>query len=58
MTQTESKEISGLDTQRTELQKIYKWIFELGAVALVLFYIYSAGFGVPMSNSISVSISC
>ena len=45
MTQTESKEISGLDTQRTELKKIYKWIFELGAVALVLFYIYSAGFG-------------
>ena len=45
MTQTESKEISGLDTQRTELKKTYKWIFELGAVALVLFYIYSAGFG-------------
>ena len=45
MTQTESKKISGLDTQRTELEKIYKWIFELGAAALVLFYIYSAGFG-------------
>ena len=45
MTQTETKEISGLDTQRTELEKIYKWIFELGAAALVLFYIYSAGFG-------------
>lgn len=45
MTRTESKEISGLDTQRTELEKIYKWIFELGAAALVLFYIYSAGFG-------------
>ena len=45
MTQTESKEISGLESQRTELKKIYKWIFELGAAALVLFYIYSAGFG-------------
>ena len=45
MTQTETKEISGLDTQRTELRKIYRWIFELGAAALVLFYIYSAGFG-------------
>lgn len=45
MTQTESKEVSGLENQRTELKKIYKWIFELGAAALVLFYIYSAGFG-------------
>ena len=45
MTQTETEDISGLDTQRTELKKIYKWIFELGAAALVLFYIYSAGFG-------------
>ena len=45
MTQTATEEISGLDTQRTELKKIYKWIFELGAAALVLFYIYSAGFG-------------
>ena len=43
MTQTEPQEISGLDTQRTELKKIYRWIFELGAAALVLFYIYSAG---------------
>ena len=45
MTQTETKEISGFETQRTELEKVYKWIFELGAAALVLFYIYSAGFG-------------
>ena len=45
MTQPETKEITRLDTQRTELKKGYKWIFELGAAALVLFYIYSAGFG-------------
>ena len=46
MTQTEPKEVAGFETtQRTELEKIYKWIFELGAAALVLFYIYSAGFG-------------
>ena len=45
MTQPETKEITGIDTQRTELQKVYKWIFELGAAAMVLFYIYSAGFG-------------
>jgi TRAP transporter 4TM/12TM fusion protein len=46
MTQTETKEVAGFETtQRTELEKIYKWIFELGAAALVLFYIYSAGFG-------------
>ena len=45
MTQTEPKEVAGFETtQRTELEKIYKWIFELGAAALVLFYIYSAGF--------------
>ena len=46
MTQTETKEVAGFETtQRTELEKIYKWIFELGAAALVLFYIHSAGFG-------------
>ncbi len=45
MKQTETKEITGIDTQRTELKKVYKWIFELGAAALVIFYIYSAGFG-------------
>lgn len=45
MKQPETKEITGIDTQRTELKKIYKWIFELGAAALVIFYIYSAGFG-------------
>lgn len=45
MAQTETKEISGIETQRTALKKAYRWIFEFGAVALVLFYIYSAGFG-------------
>ena len=46
MTQTETKDVADFETlQRTELEKLYKWIFELGAVGLVLFYIYSAGFG-------------
>ncbi|MDD9974520.1 MAG: TRAP transporter fused permease subunit, partial [Candidatus Poribacteria bacterium] len=45
MKQTETKKITGIDTQRTELKKVYKWIFELGAAVLVIFYIYSAGFG-------------
>ena len=45
MTQTETKEITGIETQRTELDKVYKWVFELGAAGLVLFYLYSAGFG-------------
>ena len=45
MTQPEMKEIAGIETQRTELAGISKWIFELGAAALVIFYVYSAGFG-------------
>ena len=46
MIQTETKDVADFETlQRTELEKLYKWIFELGAVGLVLFYIYSAGFG-------------
>ena len=45
MTQSETKEITGFETQRPGLKKGYRWIFELGAVGLVLFYIYSAGFG-------------
>ena len=46
MTQTETKDDAGFETlQRPELEKVCKWIFELGAVALVLYYIYSAGFG-------------
>ena len=46
MTQTETQDAVGFETlHRTELKKVYKWIFELGAAALVLFYIYSAGFG-------------
>ena len=51
MTQTETKEVAGFETtQRTELEKVYKWIFELSAAA--------RGLGAPVSNSISVSISC
>ena len=46
MTQTETEEVASFETlQRPELKKAYKWIFELGAVVLVLYYIYSAGFG-------------
>ena len=46
MSQTETKDTAGFETlQRPELGKGYKWIFELGAAGLVLFYIYSAGFG-------------
>ncbi len=46
MAQTETKDTANFETlQRPELEKAYKWIFELGAVALVLYYIYSAGFG-------------
>ena len=46
MTQPETKDDAGFETlQRPELEKVYKWIFELGAAGLVLFYIYSAGFG-------------
>ncbi|MYC78343.1 TRAP transporter fused permease subunit [Candidatus Poribacteria bacterium] len=46
MTQTETQDAVGFETlQRIELEKAYTWIFELGAVALVLYYIYSAGFG-------------
>ena len=46
MTQTETKDAAGFETlQRPELKKAYKWIFELGAAALVLFYLHSAGFG-------------
>ena len=46
MTQPETKDTAHFETlQRAELQKVYKWIFELGAAGLVLYYIYSAGFG-------------
>ena len=45
MTQTETKDAGFETLQRPELEKVYKWIFELGAASLVLFYIYSAGFG-------------
>ncbi len=46
MTQTETKDaVSYESLQRPELKKTYKWIFEFGAAVLVLFYLYSAGFG-------------
>ena len=45
MTQPETKGVTGFETQRTELKSIYRWIFEFGAVCLVLLYLYSAGFG-------------
>ena len=46
MTQTETKDIASFETlQRPELKKTHRWIFELGAAVLVLFYLYSAGFG-------------
>ena len=46
MTQTETNDAVSYETlQRPELKKIYKWIFEFGAAVLVLFYLYSAGFG-------------
>ena len=44
-TQTETKGTTRFDAQRTELRGVSKWIFEIGAVFLVSFYIYSAGFG-------------
>ena len=45
MTQPETQGVTSLETQRTDLKPIYRWIFEFGAVCLVLFYLYSAGFG-------------
>ena len=41
MEQRETK----FETQRSEMQGVSKWIFEIGAASLVFFYIYSAGFG-------------
>ena len=45
MSQSETQGVAGFETQRTEFKNVYKWIFEFGAVCLVLFYLYSAGFG-------------
>ena len=45
MTQSETQGVTGFDTQRTELKSVYRRIFEFGAFCLVLFYLYSAGFG-------------
>ena len=46
MLQTETKDAVNYESlQRPELKKTYKWIFEFGAAVLVLFYLYSAGFG-------------
>ena len=44
MEQSETQDVTGFTTQRTELKGIFKWIFEIGAVFFVGFYIYSAGF--------------
>ena len=44
MEQPETKDVTGFTTQRTELKGIFKWVFEIGAVFFVGFYIYSAGF--------------
>ncbi len=45
MEQSETTEVTGFSTQRTELKGISKWFFEISAVFFVGFYIYSAGFG-------------
>ena len=45
MAQTETASVTGFDTQRTDLKPIFRWSFELSAACLVLFYLYSAGFG-------------
>ena len=45
MEQPETQEVTGFTKQRTELQGMTKWIFEVCAVLFVGFYIYSAGFG-------------
>ena len=45
MEQTDTEEVAAFTTQRPELKGISKWIFEVGAVFFVGFYIYSAGFG-------------
>lgn len=45
MAQTKTKSVTGFETQRAELKGLSKWGFQIGAVFLVFFYIYSAGFG-------------
>ncbi len=45
MEQTRAKGVTGFEAQRSELKGAAKWIFEIGAVGFVLFYLYSAGFG-------------
>lgn len=45
MEQTETTDVTGFTKQRTDLNGISKWIFEICAVIFVGFYIYSAGFG-------------
>ena len=58
MTQTETEDVASFETlQRPELKKAYKWIFELGAVALVLYYIIVQASEVPVSSTISVFTS-
>ena len=45
MAQSETTGVTRFDTQRTDLKPVFRWSFELGAACLVLFYLYSAGFG-------------
>ncbi len=45
MEQTETTDVAGFTKQRTDLNVISKWFFEICAVFFVGFYIYSAGFG-------------
>ena len=45
MEQTETTDVVDFTKQRTELEGISKWIFEIASVFFVGFYIYSAGFG-------------
>ena len=45
MEQTDTIDVVDFTKQRTELEGISKWIFEIASVFFVGFYIYSAGFG-------------
>ena len=45
MAQRETKGVTGFEAQRAELKGPSKWFFQIGAVFLVFFYIYGAGFG-------------
>ncbi|MCY4401409.1 MAG: TRAP transporter fused permease subunit [Candidatus Poribacteria bacterium] len=45
MEQTDTTDVAGFTTQRSDIKDLSKWIFEISAVFFVGFYIYSAGFG-------------